>query len=536
MEILIMLVLITWYMANIEIPEIWFYLILGAILGAIIWPMIQFLILPWKRTKRRIEDMEKDAGELKDKIDKYGREVFALAEQVQNSLEIIQTIEQRIKFIADKIGLKGDLLSWGRLMFLEGNLDESIGAFSKLLDSEPSNDSARFYRGLCYLRKGRRHIKDAVEDLKIAVKANGKDPERRLALSRAYLDAGMSSEAEMEAMEALDLGVSDSLKAKEVIGRARLLKRDYDGAINTFKECPLTHTPTVTGWGKALFEKARRAFSEKKREIYTSIITHYTEAIKLNPHVADYYTFRARAYAERNEQGDWNKALEDWEEAKTIAPRDTKPWKAKGDAIYQRAISLPEGTKRDAGIKEALINYGEALKRAPESYRPAIRNKRSIIYLSQGKFDMALSEAKAGTKENPNYVTNFMAWATAAISAFAWKEVVDAANSGLEIAMKIRSYGAVIWCLLFRIIGRCGDFQPFENILEDCNELAINLEDYPSFDSTERDFSVAKERLNHAMKDWPTDMTSIVRDSIVLVEKDLSLSIYRQKHLKNFKP
>lgn len=518
-------------MVTIEISQTWFILILGALLSAILWPLIQFLVLPWKRTKQRIEITEKNAKDLKDKIDEYRQEASILAEQFQNSFETLQSVEQRITFIADKIGLKGDLLAWGRLMFLEGNLDEAIMSFNELLDSEPSNDIAHFYRGLCYLRKGKKYSRGAIEDLEMTVRVNERDSNRHLDLSRAYLQAGMAPETEREALQALNLGTPDKLGAKVIIGTARLSRGDYAGAINVFKECPLTHTPAVIGWGHALIEKAKQASPEKKIEVYTELIALYDQAMKLNPAVSDYYAFRGQAYAERGKPGDWEQALEDWQEAATIAPRSTRPWELKGDSITQRVANLPAGSQRNKGFEEALKSYGEVLIRAAELYKPTIRNKRSRIYQRIAQFEMALSEARAGARENPDYVTNFMGWATAAISAFAWKEATGAATSGLEISER-RGHGGSIWCLLFRIIGRCGDYQALESIVDDCKRLVDELENFPAFDPTGWDWLVAEDRLKQAMKEWPTSVESLVRDSVALVEGDLSPSAYRQKYVK----
>lgn len=523
-------------MVTIEISQTWLYLIFGAVLSVVIIPIILLLVWPWRRVKRRMESMEKESTDLRNQLDKDRQESFSWREELQKSLEksleTIETIEKRVEIVAEKIGLKGDLLAWGRLMFSEGNLDEAITSFSELLDSEPSNNTARFYRGLCYLRKGRRYSKKAIEDLKIAVKADETNPDQHLALARAYLRAGNGKLSQEEATNALYWGVSDRLEAKVIIGSARLSKQDYDGAIDAFKECPLTHTPAATGWGQALINKARNSVDgEEKLRTYTEAIEVFDQAINLNPTPGDYYTFRAIAYAERNRPGDWDKAVENWKEAKTRVPRDTKPWETMGDAIYQRAISLPAGTHRDEGLKEALNNYTEALKRTTaEPYKPVLRNKRSVVYQLLGEFEKAFSETKAGVQENPNYAQNFMALATAAISAFAWKEAINAASSGIAIVEEEEGRAGTIWCLLFRIIGRCGDYQPLQNSLEDCKRLVDELENCQDFDPTRWEWPVAKERLEQAMRDWSADIAYLVRDSTALVEKDLSPFQYQAKY------
>lgn len=503
---------------------------MGAVLGAILWPLVQFLILPLRKMKQRIIDAENEAMNLKKKIESYRKEASTLFGQVNEFYENIHSLEETLTLIADKIGLKGDLFAWGRLMFLEGNIDAALATFDELLNTEPSNANAHYYRGLCYFRKGK--YKESIRALVIAVKALETDPERHFALSKAYLQIRDGEKAELEASKALDLGISDRANTKTIIGMARIVNEDYENAIKIFKECSITHTPAILGIGKALFNKAKKASTKEKSDIYTEMISHYTSAIEINPNVSDYYIYRGMAYGERNNPGDWEKTLNDWKEAKILNPRDNKPWKTEGDFIYSRAIDLPPGPKQDENLNHALKNYGEALMRAPERYKPALRNKRSRIYQALGKFNEALSEVKAGASENPDYVTNFMALAAAAISAFSWKDVITASSTGIEIADGIKSSGGKIWCLFFRIIGRCGDQQDQKNNIEDIRQLATELEKFPKFDSSEWDWIVAKKRLKIAMKDWPTEIMSLTLDSIEVIEKRLKPSQFRKKYVK----
>lgn len=517
----------------IEIPREWFFAVAGAVLGAIIaWLASLFFLLPWRRMQRRLEGLEKDEENLKEDIKKYGEGITSLKAELEKSLETAQNLEQRLAFLADKVGLKGDLLAWGRLIYLEGKLDEAIGTFDRFLEFEPSNDTAHFYRGLCYLRKGGVHSNKAVDDLKIASAANKNDPERRLSLAQAYYQAGMPTEASDQATQALNLGVANRLDAKIIIGRARLAVGDYDAAIEIFKECPLKHSPAVTGWGEALSEKAKQQkVPQDRAKVYKDIIDLYTEAMEISPRASDYHTYRALAYKARNELGDWEKALADWQKARDISPRDSKPWEYEGDALDRRSINLAAGSDRDECLTQAIRCYGEALKRAPELHRPVIRNKRSRIYQYLGEFDKALMEAISGARENPNYVQNFMAWATAAISAYNWKDVVEAADAGLQIAGSIGGNAGRIWCTLYRVIGRCGDQRPLRSNMEDCKSLAAYLGGGSVFEPTAWVWSVAKERLEKAMEDWPDDLVSVTHDSILLVERCLATDQYRAKHI-----
>lgn len=76
----------------------------------------------------------------------------------------------------------------------------------------------------------------------------------------------------------------------------------------------------------------------------------------------------------------------------------------------------------------------------------------------------------------------------------------------------------------------CGDQQDLKNILKDCKRLANEIENFPTFDVTEWDWSYAKERLKRAMRDWPSNLVFFVQDSIALLEKKLTPSIYQKKY------
>jgi len=110
------------------IPSDWFFAIIGVIVGAVIaWFVFLFFTLPWKRTKQRIEAIEKDTQDLKGRIDEYRKEISLLAEQLTTSSEEARNMERRVALPADTVGVKeSDLLLAGQRLFSQGNLDAAI--------------------------------------------------------------------------------------------------------------------------------------------------------------------------------------------------------------------------------------------------------------------------------------------------------------------------------------------------------------------------------------------------------------------------
>lgn len=414
----------------------------------------------------------------------------------------------------------------GFTLFNEGDTVSATQLFSIILNHDPHNNEVRFYRGLCYLRRGKGFAQSAIMDLKSVLGSN-EDLDKHVALGKAYYRKGRIDLAEKEAYAALKPGLPkklfDEVDAKILKAKCRLTMEDYDGAIDILKVLPQNNVSVINTHSRALVGKGKLAAThEDKLQEYTRAIYLLDKAIKQRPYIPTFYHFRAKSLVERNEPGDWERAVKDWDTAAKINPKDNKPWEERGNLLYRIAVEMSKGMQKDELLIEALWCYERALDLASPWYKPTLRNMRALIFQLQGKFEAGIEETKKSINENPEFVQNYMACACASIAAFEWSEVIAAANKGLTIAKKRRG-AANIWLLLFRIIGRSGDHWNLHYIMQDFDRLIEAKKDFKEFKANDWEWPVAKERTKEAMKAWPIQIAAIVEKSINIVEGNLSL-------------
>jgi WD40 repeat protein/tetratricopeptide (TPR) repeat protein len=115
-----------------------------------------------------------------------------------------------------------------------------------------------------------------------------------------------------------------------------------------------------------------RAHAEKGE--LAQAIAAYDEAIKLDPHWAEYYLDRGQARASKR---DLDQALADFTEAIRLDPTEAEPWAERG-SLY---IDKGEPQKAAADFKEALRidpNSGKDYFARAENYRKANRRDRAV--------------------------------------------------------------------------------------------------------------------------------------------------------------
>ena len=83
--------------------------------------------------------------------------------------------------------------------------------------------------------------------------------------------------------------------------------------------------PVTQAW-----ERGTAFFNERRWDL---AISAYTEAIRLNPRLADAYRARGEAYYY---QGDYAKAIADFTESIRVDPKDPRAYWWRGDAYYNR--------------------------------------------------------------------------------------------------------------------------------------------------------------------------------------------------------
>ena len=192
---------------------------------------------------------------------------------------------------------------------------------------------------------------------------------------------------------------------------------------------------------------------EEKQKWYDAAITHYTEAINLNPEYADAYNNRGIAYGRTGDfaaaiedfnkaidlapenascynnrglayagQNDFAAAIEDFNKAIDLAPKNASCYNSRGLAYagqndfaaairdYDKAIDLaPEDAScynhrglAYAGQNDfaaAIRDYDKAIDLAPED--AGVYNNRGITYDTKGEYDRAIQDFNKAIELNP---------------------------------------------------------------------------------------------------------------------------------------
>ena len=125
----------------------------------------------------------------------------------------------------------------------------------------------------------------------------------------------------------------------------------------------------------------------EKQQWRDKAIEHYTEAIGLNPELADAYNNRGIAYADK---GDFDRAIQDYNAAITLNPQHT-------NAYNNRGIEYDK--KGEVG--RAIQDYSSAIDLNPEDVESY--HNRGIAYGKKGDFDRAIRDFTKVIDLNPEY-------------------------------------------------------------------------------------------------------------------------------------
>jgi len=165
-------------------------------------------------------------------------------------------------------------------------------------------------------------------------------------------------------------------------------------------------------------DNGKRLFDQKN---YDGAIQELTEAIRLDPNLAEAYAYRARAY---NGKSDYDRALSDANKSIQLNPRLAMGYFMRGYAYgnrkdYDRAIAdYTEAIKFDPNYVNAYSNRGLAYynkkdyDRAIADFTDMIRldpnnanayYNRGVVYTDKKEYDRAVAEYEAALKIDPNH-------------------------------------------------------------------------------------------------------------------------------------
>lgn len=186
---------------------------------------------------KQIKTIKKTVQEGMLKLNKEaekGAETFKLS--ISDAMENIESDITMLRNTILQPAEIGSILSTGVLLHYQRRYDDSINLLSKVIEREPNNPEARYYRGLSYKRKGKHFIEQAIEDLEFAVKY-APHPSKFFEIGQAYLYKGRWNESRQLLYKAIEFGFKDKATALTCIGEAYYGERLHEKAVEAFDRC-----------------------------------------------------------------------------------------------------------------------------------------------------------------------------------------------------------------------------------------------------------------------------------------------------------
>ncbi|MDP9266861.1 MAG: tetratricopeptide repeat protein [Acidobacteriota bacterium] len=397
-----------------------------------------------------------------------------------------------------------NLLREASTLYYEGRTSEARTTAESLLAADPDNGSALQLLGLC-LRKEDEDERALKAYEKAAQSPGGKtDVRLHLEIAETLLALGRADEAIEEAKHVVALGPTGTARAKAfvLLGDSAMSKWLFSDAERHYREALAvndTHQRHVRGLVQALMKLGRFGEAHSIADA----------AVRREPRNAKYYLDRAEAAWYRNAEGDIREAARDFSHAKELNPRDGKIYITVAELLRKQAHESTDGLRRGELLSKAAKQLAEGVELTRRSFRPALRNLRSCVFLELGDSRAAVAESRCAVRENPRYVTNRLYLARALIFAREYGAAHIAASDALVIAP---APPGRFWCSYFQLLtqllkGDCASFKQQFAVLE---AAATSIQLRMSFDFGPMWNVVARERVTPATADALAAMARLV--------------------------
>lgn len=236
-----------------------------------------------------------------------------------------------------------NLKNKGDALFALGRREEAVKIYSEVLEKEPENSGARFFRAESYRTLGKTDA--AVEDYGQITTLSAPDADTYLMRAIAFHVLGNLDNALADYDKSIEMGNSD---ASVFIDRANIkfIKKDLDGAIADYDRAA-----DLTPQDASIY--LARAGCHTLNDNFEKAIVDYTQSIDKGTNNAEAWNGRAWSYFKLGRQ---QEAMADVEQALKIAPDY-------GYAFGTRAHIFEALGERD----KAVADYRIALSRNPEN-------------------------------------------------------------------------------------------------------------------------------------------------------------------------
>ncbi len=279
----------------------------------------------------------------------------------------------------------------GNFLMVLGRIEESIKAYSDVIELNPSYSEAYNNRGVVYADKG--EYNRSIKDFNTAINLNSND-------FFAYNNRGNTYSA---------IGKFD--KAIEDLNTAIDLKPDYSHAYNN------------------------RGNAYRQKEEFEKALTDLDTAINLNTEFAGAYNSRGAAY---HEIGDIDKAIEDFNTAIKIDPNYVSPYINRGRAHG-----------RKGNVNDAIADFNKVIELEPD-YAEAYYD-RGIAYGKRHAFDQAIADYTKAIELKPDYINAYCNRGSAYLPKGKFDQAIADYTKAIELDPKSADvYGnrGLVWIVL----------------------------------------------------------------------------------------
>ncbi len=333
-----------------------------------------------------------------------------------------------VSSLATEYQSAAEALEKGKALLDKGELDSAIFAFTEAIRLDPKNALTYCNRGFAQCRKG--HVERAIPGYDKAIRLNRKEAESQSWDHERYdrmpilgpirpggCDAGLDPPSENEVLRALKKAKDDPLHREVQRKDVRMVVEPIADYVDPPRMYPLVgqarchHTHyrcevkciEVTGVGsrdKEKEEEAQEVVYIDHDHLHMVVdaaldkaITDFTEAIRLNPKLAEAYGGRGLAHGYKAE---YVTALADCTAAIWLDPKSAEAYCGRGMVHYLKGDD-----------DKAIADFTEAIRLDP---KPAeAYYDRGMAYLMKSNYDKAIADYTEAIRLNPKHAEAFYA-------------------------------------------------------------------------------------------------------------------------------
>jgi tetratricopeptide (TPR) repeat protein len=255
----------------------------------------------------------------------------------------------------------------------KGDHDMAVAEFTQIIRLDHKYADGYYNRANSYASRGE-HDK-AIADYTEAIRLDSKMADAYLCRGSVYASNGEHDKAIADCTEAIRLNPKDVRAYAMRAGAYRALGDDANAANDERKahQMPKAITCYNRGWSYA------------QNGEYDEAIVNFTEAIRLDPELADAYRDRGTCHAQK---GEYDQAIADLTEAIRLDPEQAL-------AYYNRG-----GAKLGRGDYEgAIADYDADLQVNPNHANAYY--KRGYAWIKRGEWDKAIADLNKAIELNP---------------------------------------------------------------------------------------------------------------------------------------